>query len=210
MKDETFNWIWRQIELSAESIETEIMKRYSGKESCDFHRTYGGNAEKIIFREYTAIKDRLKARCYENQADAEDRIDHHKIAACCCLALLNKKFFSFKICEDIPQEILLSNYNLAYTASLWIVYFHLVDAYSEAENEELRALALKLIDQGGLCVPKTTSTHDKYNIGRVKMLALNDLYHVEFDLLAYADMMFWVEHYNRQLLEGKVVPAPLY
>ena len=30
-----------------------------------------------------------------------------------------------------------------------------------------------------------------------------------FDVLTYSDMMFWIEYYNRQLLENALIPMPL-
>ena len=60
-------------------------------------------------------------------------------------------------------------------------------------------------------MPSTNKGHDEYNAGRQKTLMLNDVFENEFDILTYSDMLFWIELYNRQLLEGvlqpKVFPA---
>ena len=48
--------------------------------------------------------------------------------------------------------------------------------------------------------PPTNPGHDSYPYGRIKALALNDIYGIDFDLLAYADMMYWIEDYNKTLL----------
>ena len=49
--------------------------------------------------------------------------------------------------------------------------------------------------------PETNPGHDSYVLGRIKTLALNDIYGNDFDVLTYADMLFWIEKYNRKLLE---------
>ena len=33
--------------------------------------------------------------------------------------------------------------------------------------------------------------------GRVKTLALNDLYAIDFDIITYADMLYWIEKFNK-------------
>ena len=60
-----------------------------------------------------------------------------------------------------------------------------------------------------LRVPLTNVGHDEYNVGRQKTLMLNDVFENEFDILTYSDMLFWIELYNRQLLEGVVQPQVL-
>ena len=40
-------------------------------------------------------------------------------------------------------------------------------------------------------------------------MALNDIHGNSFDLLGYADMMYWIEMYTRQKIEGTVDPAVL-
>ena len=50
---------------------------------------------------------------------------------------------------------------------------------------------------------------DEYNAGRQKTLMLNDVFENEFDILICSDMLFWIELYNRQLLEGVLQPKVL-
>lgn len=54
----------------------------------------------------------------------------------------------------------------------------------------------KLEEQGTFLFPETNKGHDSYVQGRIKALALNDAYKNDFDILAYADMLFWIEQYN--------------
>lgn len=208
----TYNWVWTQINKSIESIENELSKvKLNGENAVDvmhFRRTYGVETQDVIKDEYIRIRDRIKSQCYENVNDEngeENRIDHHKIAACFCKALIQKKVFSFALRDNTPSEMILSNYELAYTVSLRIVYFYLIELYKDNGHSDI---AERLIEQRTLKVPLTSYSHDEYNLGRVKTLALNDFYGIELDILTYADMMYWIEYYNRQLLEQKVVIEP--
>ena len=101
--------------------------------------------------------------------------------------------------------MLLSNYELAYIVSLRIIYIYLIAYYIKIDQKQF---ADKLISQKNLKVPQTTITHDGYNEGRIKTLALNDFYGIEFDILTYSDMMYWIEYYNRQLIEAKIEIEP--
>lgn len=203
MKPETFNYIWSQVEKSIGKIESKFTDDMKLK--WKFERAYGREYSDIIKTEYEAIRDHLKQRCYKKVSDDElddNKIDQHKIAACFCYALLCKKAFVFEMNDDIPADMLLSNYMLAYSVSLQIIYLCLIDLYLCSEKREKKKLATDLQQHGSLWVPDTTTTHDQYNLGRVKTLALNEYHNISFDLLTYADMMYWIEHYNRQILEN--------
>lgn len=199
MTAETFEAIWKQVEETAQTI----LRRLE-PEGHNFRFSYLDEGKWAVRSEYERIRKDLKARCYEPPVSGEDdahRIDHHKIAACLCKALVTKKMFSFRMDENISKEMLLSNYELAYTVSLRIVYNYMVESYKhKGDTEHMRTL----LEWKCLQVPETTPSHDGYDLGRIKALALNDFYQVEFDLLAYADMMFWIEHYNRQILTDEV------
>ena len=54
-----------------------------------------------------------------------------------------------------------------------------------------------------LIMPKTTDEHDRFNLGRIKKLVLNDIFLENFDILSYSDMLYWIELFNIMLLEGK-------
>lgn len=199
MKQETFSWLWKQIDETARSIMDRLNQKGSAVEL-----TYGSIGERIIRERYNQIRSELKSRCYSELtggSGGDNLIDHHKIAACFCKALIDKKLLKFKMDTSATEELLRSNYELAYTVSLRIVYIYMIYSY-QTHNQP--ALAEKLRTNGCLYTPETTPSHDSYDLGRIKTLALNDHYGVEFDLLAYADMMFWIEHYNRQLLEETI------
>lgn len=208
MKDKTYEWIWRTIENSMTQIEDALNE--AEKSRLHFRKTYGSKSEEVVWDEYVRIRDSLKKRCYSKKDQRADNIliDHHKIASCFCNVLISKKMFAFDIDNDISHAMLLSNYLLAYQVSLQIIYYYLSEFYISSNIPNKNEIVNKLKTQKTLFVPKTTIKHDPYNIGRVKTLALNDYYGIEFDLLCYADMMYWIEHYNRQILENQIELTP--
>lgn len=207
MTQETYDYIWTQVEKSIRSIENKFSQRE--KDKWEFKRAYGSEYKAVIKEEYDTIKNQLKKRCYKEKDNEENKIDQHKIAACFCDAFLRRKAFDFRMDNSIPYEMLLSNYMVAYSVSLQIIYLCLLDLYSGSLDPEKRKLASALMEHGQLWVPATTITHDQYNLGRVKTLALNDYHNVSFDALGYADMMYWIEHYNRQVLEKNYLVDPI-
>ena len=200
---ESVDWVWKQISQTIEDITNTI--DINEKDKYRFHLTYGDQTKKNVFSEYNLIRDDLKRKCYSEFDRSTAKIDQHKIAACFCRALIQKKVFSFNIDNSISSKMLLSNYELAYTVSLRIIYFYLIDYYSRFED---RKFLERLVDQKCLKVPETTGSHDAYHEGRLKTLALNDYYGLPVDLLTYADMMYWIEHYNKQIIEDMILVAP--
>ena len=69
--------------------------------------------------------------------------------------------------------------------------------------------AEKLMKRKKLYEPPVSNGHDAYDEGRIISMALNDIHGNSFDLLGYADMMYWIEMYTRQKIEGTVDPAVL-
>lgn len=152
----------------------------------------------------------MKSNYYDasnSDNDPSNRIDNHKIAACLCYSLLHNKVFSFNVDRDMPKHLFTINYEVAYSVSLSFIYAMLIVQYKNVGRDDL---ADKLMKQGTLYVPDTASSHDDYHTGSIHTLALNDIYGNTFDVLAYANKMFWIEFYNRQLLENTLRPIPLY
>ena len=203
MKQDTYNWIWEQIDDTIKNVENKLDE--TEKERLSFQRTYSKNFKIIIKKEYEKVKKELKSKCYDKEEEKNPRIDQHKIAACFCRALIQKKVFTFNIDDSITKDMLLSNYEVAYTVSMRIIFIYLIDYYIRKHDEEYLG---NLINQKCLKVPKTTNTHDLYNEGRIKTLALNDYHGMPLDLLMYSDMMYWIEYYNRQLIEDNIKLVP--
>lgn len=207
MKAESYNWVWENIILKsikniASAVKDELEKCQT---DINFHLVYDYdmegeclNTKKAIENQYVKIRDELKRMCYCTDQISLHTIDQHKIAACFCKTLIQKKVFAFDITNDTPDCVLTSNYSLAYAVSLQIVYMYMCESYNR--NKQLEYLR-NLKNNKSLLGPKTT--HEPYHEGRIKSLALNDYYGIEINLLSYADTMFWIETYNRQLVECK-------
>ena len=157
-----------------------------------------------IYQSYNDTRDWLKKQFFRLDSGKlmdENLIDIHKIAACFCKSMLDNKIFVFEMKEEIPVKVMLCNYALAFSASIGIMYLNLLGIY-EKEQEKSKYDYLK--EQKKFVFPPTNEGHDTYFMGRVKTLALNDIYGVSFDILANSDMMFWIEDYNKKVIEGSV------
>lgn len=208
MKDQTFKYIWNEIILktivSLENSFTEEDKVQYG-----FSVRNLKNVEKNVFSDYNSIKRLLKKDYYDaskGDCNPKNRIDNHKIAACICYSLLQNKVFIFEVHDGMPQNMFTINYELAYTVSLGFIFTTLVAQYKNIGREDL---AIKLLNQQSLVVPITSAGHDEYHNGRIRTLALNDIYGNTFDVLTYSDMMFWIEYYNRQMIKQTFLPISL-
>lgn len=200
MKVETFKWVWAQIQKTIDEIQGRFI--LSGvSDSFNFQLLYGERTEDFIKNRYIEIRDELKRMCYPETKFDDALLDQHKLAACFCKAIIDKKVFTFDINDQTPEEMIRSNYELAYISGLRIIQIFMLDYYKETYGEESEYVNW-LKKEGGLYGPHTS--HDPYHLGRIKTLALNDYYGIEFDVLTYADMMFWIEHYNRQIIENKI------
>ncbi len=209
MRDETFNYIWDEIILKTISYLKDIFSNDVKFEEYNFSTKNLNKIKREIYSDYNTIKDHLKTNYYDttkNNCDFKNRIDNHKIAACICYSLIKNKVFSFKVYDNMPERMFTINYELAYTVSLGFIFTTLVAQYKNIGREDL---ANKLLKQEMLVIPQTTPGHDEYHDGRIHTLALNDIYGNTFDILTYSDMMFWIEYYNRQIIEQTLTPIPL-
>jgi hypothetical protein len=87
---------------------------------------------------------------------------------------------------------------------MYMIRFFLFCAYREICSEYYDGLLDKRLE-----FPETTPGHDTYLMGRVRAMAVNDGNRIGFDILACADMLFWLELYNRQLIENAVKPITI-
>ena len=158
----------------------------------------------IICR-YAKKRDRLKELYHYDNENDDKLIDCHKIAACFANVLFEYKVFSYEIKQGLTDDVFLANAKLAYRVSLGIISISLLSNYKKCGNE---SIVKNLLNSPRLAVPPTNPGHDEYNLGREKTIMLNDIFDNEFDVLTYSDMMFWIEYYNRQLLEEKITPEP--
>ncbi len=206
MNIKTYDKIWEEVVYPTISCIYEECIGEGNKYS--FRKRDLNKIKKEVFRDYNLIKNRLKDRYYQKKSEDNDAglIDAHKIAACICYSLVKNKPFSFDIEEDMPENVFVSNYSVAYYSSVGVVYMTLIAEYLFNDYKEY---AQKLIENGKFLEPPTSIYHDKYNTGRIYSLAQNDLYGNTFDVLGYADMMYWIELFNRQIIEDTVRPLEL-
>lgn len=200
MIDITYDYIWKEI------IQPNIKILLSEIDDGDidlFQVTMPNEKilKKNIFLNYEKKKDRLKELYHFDNGEVDRRIDIHKIAACFAAVLIEDKVFSFAIKEGLTDDIFLLNAKLAYNVSTDIIFMALIYHYIKSGDKNI---VNKILENGKLYVPITSNGHDEYNMGRQKTIALNDVFGNEFDILTYSDMMFWLEYYNRQILEHKI------
>lgn len=160
-------------------------------------------AKQRIFVNYNSVKERLKELYHYDNGNTERLIDTHKIAACFIQVVMEERIFKYSYKHEITDELFLSNAKLAYAVGLGIIYINLLYRYCKLGED---AIVEKLQNDVCIHVPQTTPGHDEYSLGREKVLALNDVFGNEFDILTYSDMLFWIEFYNRQLLENDINP----
>lgn len=208
MKDETFDYIWNEI-IAKEIYSLDDI--FSEAEKKEYHFKYKNlkKLKKLIFLSYNAIKTNLKSNYYDTSRsnnNPRNRIDNHKIAACLCYSVMQNRVFTFEVSDNMPERMFTINYELAYTVSLRFLFYTLISRYNMLGRSDL---ASRLQEQSTLVVPATSAGHDEYHTGRIHTLALNDLYGNTFDILTYSDMMFWIEYYNRQIIENVLNPLPL-
>lgn len=206
MTDKTYFYIWAKIILpTINKIESEIDAE--NKKKYLFECENLNLLKKEISDLYNKKKNRLKELYHYDDGSAGRKIDIHKIAACFASAIAELQVFKYnlEIDENLPDSIFLSNAKLAYRVSLGIIYINLIHHYAILGEKEILN---KLLDSGVIITPPTTKGHDEYNIGREKTICLNTVFSNEFDILTYSDMMFWIEYYNRQVLENTITPTP--
>ena len=183
MKFETFEYLWEQgIVPAVKNVIDEIPEKQ--RNGCGVKSDVSRKSLERLYNEYEFLRKQVKEK-YFNEAD-----EQHKIDACITGALLKIKLIDFKMNDKVPVSVAMSNYAVAFLASNYILYLFLL---SDLERDAKDELYSKLEEQGTFLFPETNKGHDSYVQGRIKALALNDAYKNDFDILAYADMLFWIE-----------------
>lgn len=196
--DETYIYLWenafeRAIKDVQNSIAVEVKDAYNFSLVQDLDK-----AKESILQEYNEQRGKVRQRYFDVGENDENLIDVHKICSCFTAAMLKVRIFEYAGEHPIKAEIFYSNYTLAFLVGMHIMYLCMLSDYEKSEDKRLYN---KLKEQATLLFPETNEGHDKYLQGRIKTLALNDVYDVDFDILTYADMLFWIEKYNRDILE---------
>lgn len=204
MKKKTYNFYWEKAILpSIQEIKETLDKDYKASDNYGLTICNLEKHKEDIYTSYDITKNQLKKQFFkldDKKLMDENLIDIHKIAACFCKSMLDNKIFTFEMKEGIAVKVMLCNYMVAFSASLGIMYLNLLGIYKK-EQENFKYNYLK--EQKKFVLPLTNEGHDDYFMGRVKTLALNDIYGITFDMLTYSDMMFWIEDYNKKEINFK-------
>lgn len=202
MTQETFVYLWEEgIVKAAQAVLEDIRSKF-GEKLCQVDIDVSDEKQSKVYQAYDEIKNQVRTDFFDTGEKNEKKIDGHKIAACITGALLNVRLVTFDLnAKNVPKEIVYANYSIAFMASIYILYLFLL---SDLQKEGKIDVYNKLLDKATFDFPETNKGHDSYVIGRIKTLALNDLNGIDFDVLTYADMLFWIEKYNKDLL-NKIV-----
>lgn len=201
MTEDTFLYLWQQGIVKAArdvvaEISQELIEEYKVKlEISDL-------SYDKLYKEYHKYRQQIRERYFDVGENDENLMDGHKICACITGALLNIHLVSFdRGIKDIPLAIVYSNYAISFLAGIYVQYLFLLSDYMRDNNMESFNI---LRNQATFYFPETNMGHDSYVCGRIKTLALNDTYGNDFDVLTYADMLFWIEKYNKDLIQKQV------
>lgn len=201
MTMDTFQYIWKQgIAKAAEDVFEEIPSAL--REKYSVRMDLSDDMRKKAYEEYEKVRRIVRKRYFDTGKDEENKIDGHKICACITGALLDVRILNFEILEEeMPIKIVYANYEVAFLAAIYVLYLFLL---SDFERDGRMDCYEELKRQSTFVFPKTNPGHDSYVQGRIKTLALNDLCGNEFDILNFADMLFWIERYNKEFLYKKL------
>lgn len=201
MKIDTFEYIWRQgIAKAAQDVFDEISPALREKYSV---RIDVSNAMcQKLYHQYEDVRLLVRKKYFDTGKDEENKIDGHKICACITGALLNVRMINYEMPdEEMPVKVVYANYEVAFLSAIYVMYLFLL---SDLERDGKTELYEELKKQATFFFPKTNPGHDPYVQGRIKTLALNDLCGNDFDVLTYADMLFWIERYNKEMIYNKL------
>lgn len=199
---ETFEYLWEQgIKKAVKHVKEEI----DSDAECENKVEFDDSDEmcKKLYHRYGEIRSYVRENYFNRGNNDENKMDGHKICACITAALLDVRIAKLDLSgNEIPSSVIAySNYTIAFLSAIYIMYLFLLSDY---EKEKKTKCYNKLIEQSKFEFPETNYGHDSYVQGRIKTLALNDINGVDFDILTYADMLFWIEKYNKDLIMESV------
>ena len=147
-----------------------------------------------LFQAYNCYRDILHKYYFNGGNNA--LIDRHKISSCIIGALTICRPVSYLMTRNVPIDVFLSNYKIAFFAGVKSLYLLRIAQWAKDGN--MADCADALCKQGMFKFPKTQQGHDEYSFGRIKALALTHGYGQPFDILAYSDMLYWIERFNEE------------
>ena len=199
MNIEDFTYLWDEgIVKAARQLDLELPEDSNRYVNLDLSESN----KKRLYDEYEDNRTEIRRNFFDGGENASNRIDAHKICACITGALLKVHLFELQDTQDdIPEDVVLVNYKLAFVASIYVLFLIMLSDYKRSDEKKYEYLKQKAV----LEFPDTNEGHDSYVMGRIKTLALNDVYGYDFDRLSYADMIFWIENYNKELIDDEIL-----
>lgn len=189
MNDLSFDYLWNNIILKSSN---EILEIITSEDIVKYEIEFGEEdiLKENVHNDYEKSKRILKELYHKKGTKAI--IDEHKISSCLCSSIIKNKFFKYKLSKDLPADLFFLNYKIAYYSSVGVLYLFLLSNYKDDEIifEDLKK-------RKNIILPETAPSHDPYDICIIKMLLMNDIYQNNFDLLAYSNIMFCLEEYNK-------------
>lgn len=201
MKPETYDYLCenalnRAIEDVLQSIPEIIQNQYSLSYLNGFDKK-----KEAIFEKYNIQREIVRKKFFDVGEDGKKLIDIHKVSACFTAAVLEVRVFDYKELMPMDMSVFYSNYTLAFLSGIHILYLCMLADYEKSGEKKAADLLKK---QATFIFPETNKGHDEYLQGRVKTLALNDMYAVDFDILTYADMLYWIDKYNKDAIQERL------
>ena len=191
MQSETFEVFWQKAILPyCNSIFNEIPSNFV--ERYDVKLDIGTEFKNKIFAWYEYYRKDFHKYYFNNSTNA--LIDRHKICSCLMGAMVKCRPVSYTLTPKLPIEIFLSNYKIAFLSGVKALYLLRIAQWILDGN--MTDFVDAICSQKMFKFPKTQSEHDEYSVGRIKALALTDCRNQAFDILAYADMLYWIERFN--------------
>ena len=152
-----------------------------------------GEFKNRVFCAYGKYRKEVRESYFNNSKNS--LIDRHKICSCLMGALFECRAVSYLIGDNVPETIFLSNYKIAFLSGVRSLYLLRL---AQSIHDGKKDFGDLLYRQEMFKFPKTQVGHDEYSMGRIKALALTDSKNKPFDLLAYADMLYWIERFNEE------------
>ena len=199
MQHKTFEVFWQKAilpycNLIFSEIPLDYVKIYNVK------LDIGTEFKSRIFDWYGFYRNYFHTHYFNNSTDA--LIDRHKICSCLIGAMVKCRSISYILNPNLPLNIFLSNYKIAFFSGVKSLYLLRIAQWVKDGN--MNDFVDAMYEQKMFKFPKTQQGHDEYSVGRIKTLALNDCTNQTFDMLAYADMLYWIERFNEENIFRKL------
>lgn len=205
MKEQTYKYIWENaFMIAVRNVDSQISDALKDEYQLSYEKNLNEKKKNVLVN-YEKYRDMIKSKYFNSGDQKENLMDIHKVAACFTLAVMDVRVFDYNQVEDIDIDIIYTNYSLAFEVSVNIIYLCMLSDY--LLDNDMKKIEI-LLSQKGMVFPETNRGHDSYVLGRVKTLALNDIYGNDFDILTYADMLFWIERYNKDYIEQRCSGEP--